>query len=425
LSFEVQMRWIFRVLVLLIVGTQLAMPGLAAAALGDQPAVSRKLEITPEQAERAKRLLKAHDPRRMPSGVVRTFSVSADDLDLGLNFLMSQHGGASKTVLSAGAAMFWLTMPVPGNPFGGYLNVEAVIHQTAGWPGFDRLRIGRVVVPGVAADWLLQRMLIRLEATADVGVPATDVLKSVRMEPGFVQVEYQWRDDLPEKLRSAFLSADDQARIQAYQSRLVAITGDPRLPQHVSIARLVRPLLEHAASRAAQGDPVAENRAALLVLAFYVNGRGLAALVPEARHWPRPAARKVTLAERGDLAQHFSVSAALAAAAGTPLSNAVGLYKEIDDSRGGSGFSFVDLAADRAGTVFGEHAVGSVRSARQLQERVIIGLVEADFMPPARDLPEGLAEAEFKRRFGGVDSPRYRELTQRIEQRLGALALYR
>lgn len=419
------MRWIFWILVLLVVGTPLAIVGLFAAALEDQPALVRKVEITPEQTERAKRLLKSHDPRAMPAGVVRTFSVSADDLDLGLNFLVSQRGGASKTALSAGAAMIWLTMPVPNNPFGTYVNVEAVIHQTAGWPEFDRLRIGRVVVPGFAANWLLQRTLIRLEETAHVDVPATDVLKSVRMEPGFVQVEYQWREDLPERLRSALLPAEDQARIRAYQERLVAITSDPTLPQQVSIARLVRPLLEHAASRSAQGDPVAENRAAILVLAFYVNGRGLAALVPEARHWPRPPARKVTLAERGDLAQHFSVSAALAAAAGTPLSNAVGLYKEVDDSRGGSGFSFVDLAADRAGTVFGEHAVGSARSALLLQERVTIGLVEADFMPPARDLPEGLAETEFKRRFGGVDSPRYREVAQRIEQRLGALALYR
>jgi hypothetical protein len=419
------MRWIFRILVLLIVGAPLAVVGLVFGALEDQPTVSRNVEITPEQTERAKQLLKAHDPRRMPAGVVRTFSVSAEDLDLGLNFLVSQRGGASKTALSSGGAMFWLTLPVPNNPFGNYVNVEAVVRQTAGWPEFDRLRIGRVAVPGFAANWLLQRTLVRLEESAEVGVQATDVLKSIRMEPALVQVEYQWRDDLPERLRSALVSADDIARIRAYQERLAAITADPALPKQISITRLVQPLLAEASNRAAQGDPVAENRAALLVLAFYVNGRGLAALVPEARNWQRPTARKVTLAERGDFAQHFSVSAALAAVAGTPLSNAVGLYKEIDDSRGGSGFSFADLAADRAGTHFGERAVASARSALQMQERVTIGLVEADFMPPARDLPEGLSEAEFKRRYGSVDSPRYREVAERIEQRLGALALYR
>jgi uncharacterized protein YfiM (DUF2279 family) len=57
---------------------------------------------------------------------------------------------------------------------------------------------------------------------------------------------------------------------------------------------------------------------------------------------------------RYDSAQHFVISAALAAWAGEPAANAIGVYKEIDDSRRGSGFSFADLAADRAGTRFGE-----------------------------------------------------------------------
>ena len=46
------------------------------------------------------------------------------------------------------------------------------------------------------------------------------------------------------------------------------------------------------------------------------------------------------------------------------LSDVIGLYKEIEDSRGGSGFSFNDIAADRAGTRFGEKAVASEDSAR-------------------------------------------------------------
>jgi hypothetical protein len=356
---------------------------------------------------------------------VRTFSLSAEDLDLGLNFLLSQWSGAAKTALSAGGAVVWVTLPMPDNPFGGYLNIEAVLRQTAGWPEFDRLEVGNIAVPGPLADWLLYRMLRRLEEASDVGVRAADVLKTVRMEPAVLSVEYEWREDLPERLRSALVSGDDAARMRVYQERLAALTADDALPKQVSIARLIPPLLEQAARPSAGGDPVAENRAALLVLAFYVNGRGLAALVPEARHWPRPQARKVTLAERTDLARHFSVSAALAVVAGTPLADAVGLYKELGDSRGGSGFSFPDLAADRAGTLFGERAVVTARSARQIQERVAIGLVEADFMPPADDLPEGLAQAEFERRFGGVDGPGYREVMRRIEQRLGALALYR
>lgn len=418
------MRWLFRILLLWLIGMPLAAVGLVAVALDDEPVLSRKVEIAAEQTERAKRLLKAHDPRRMPPGVQRSFSLPAEDLDLGLNVLLSQYGGAAKATLSAGSATLWLSVPVPSNPFGRYANVEAVLRQTSGLPAFDSLRIGRLVVPQAVADWLLRRALAYLDGT-ESSQPATDVLRGIRIEQDVVQVEYQWREDLPQRLRGLLVSGEDTARFEAYQERLAAVTRDPLLPKQVSLAQLLRPLMAHAAVRSADGDPRAENRAALLTLAFYVNGRGLSALVPEARAWPRPAARKVTLSGRADFAQHFSVSAALAAAAGTPLSNAVGLYKEIDDSRGGSGFSFADLAADRAGTVLGERAVASSRSARALQERVTIGLVEADFMPAARDLPEGLSAAEFERRYGAIDSPRYREVTQRIEQRVAALALYR
>jgi hypothetical protein len=36
-----------------------------------------------------------------------------------------------------------------------------------------------------------------------------------------------------------------------------------------------------------------------------------------------------------------------------------------------------------------------------------------------------MAEAEFKRRFGGVGSPRYNEMMSEIERRVAACSLYR
>ena len=73
--------------------------------------------------------------------------------------------------------------------------------------------------------------------------------------------------------------------------------------------------------------------------------------------------QNVTLDGREDFAKHFIVSAAIAAFADTALADAIGLYKEIDDARYGSGFSFNDIAADRAGTKFGEKAVLNEDSA--------------------------------------------------------------
>lgn len=163
----------------------------------------------------------------------------------------------------------------------------------------------------------------------------------------------------------------------------------------------------------------------VVVLAFYVNGKGLAALVPSARSWPVPARRVVTLAGRTDFPQHFTISAALTATAGSPLSDAVGLYKEVDDARRGSGFSFNDIAADRAGTRFGALAVAGPDTRARLDPVLARGLREADLIPDVRDLPEFMAEPEFLRRFGGVGAPPYRRMMADIEQRIAALPLYR
>ena len=102
----------------------------------------------------------------------------------------------------------------------------------------------------------------------------------------------------------------------------------------------------------------------------------------------------------------------------------MGIYKEVADSRGGSGFSFNDLAADRAGSRLGELAEGS-QSARVLQARLRVPLTERVLMPETRDLPEFMPEPEFKRRFGGVGGPEYVRMLADIERRIAGLPLYR
>jgi len=138
----------------------------------------------------------------------------------------------------------------------------------------------------------------------------------------------------------------------------------------------------------------------------------------------RPVMREVRLNQREDFAQHFILSAALAANTGGPLSNAIGLYKEITDSRGGSGFSFNDIAADRAGSRFGEVATNRA-TAQKLQIKVGAGIDEGDIIPTIADLPEFMSEGEFKRRFGGIDGPEYKKMMADIEGRIAALPLYR
>ncbi len=410
---------------LLLLGVPLALGAAAYLCFQDQPLVRRATEFKPEDVERAVRLIEKHDPRRMKSGTLRTLSMRGEDLDLAVNYLANRYANASsRIVLQPGMLTLAASLAIPASPFGRYLNVQATLRETAGLPAFDRLRIGRLPVPGWLGDWALARALRTLDATEEYKV-AADTIRSVSIADGSVRVVYEWRDDLPARLGRIALPPEDSERLRVYQERLVKFTRDTATPRSLSLADLLAPLLRLAAERGAGGDAQAENRAVIAVLAFYVNGKGLAAIVPGAKDWPRPAPRTVTLKGRTDSPQHFTVSAALAANAGGPLSDAIGLYREVDDSHRGSGFSFGDIAADRAGTMFGELATRSPESARRLQQRVAAGVRESDLMPEIADLPEYMPAAEFKRRFGGVDAPAYKRMMQDIEARIAACALYR
>jgi hypothetical protein len=190
----------------------------------------------------------------------------------------------------------------------------------------------------------------------------------------------------------------------------------------VSLARALTPLFEEA--RAQGGDAAAENRALLLALGLQAAGRRAAAAA-RAGGIPAPkATTRLTLAGRWDLGRHFLVSAAATVAADAGLADAAGLLKEIDDSRDGSGFSFADLAADRAGVRLAEAAM-SEGGARRLQERLSAPLGEDDFMPPIDGLEEGLGEDAFRRRYGSIEDPRYQSVLASIDERIDARPVLR
>ena len=418
-----------RVLLILLLALPLALllTGvlLVFLAIEQAPLVNKGAALTPAHIERALRLLRQNDPRSMRPGVLRTISVSQEDLDLAANYAAQHFGrGNASVVLQEGAASVRISLALPANPFGRYLNIDADLRETAALPRFAQLQVGRLPVPAFLANWLLHRGIARLHARDDYAA-AADVVKSVSARGGLLRVVYDWNDALPAQIKAALVPPQEQERLKVYQQRLVQVTQAFEPRRKLRLDELLQPLFALAAQRGASAQAALEHRAAIIVLTFYVNGKGLVAIVPAARDWPTPAPHQVLIGGRSDFPQHFTISAALAATAGSPLADAVGLYKEVDDSRGGSGFSFNDIAADRAGTRFGQLATGGPADLRRLQPFVGNGLREADFMPEWRDLPEFMAEPEFLRRYGGIGAPAYRKMMDSIERRVAALPLYR
>lgn len=76
-------------------------------------------------------------------------------------------------------------------------------------------------------------------------------------------------------------------------------------------------------------------------------------------------------------AMHFISSAAIAAYTDTVLSDAIGLYKELEDARSGSGFSFNDIAANRAGTSFAAKIMKNQSSAQKYAQPSLPALMIA------------------------------------------------
>lgn len=416
-----------RTLVRLMAGAALlagaAMLFAAGALLQTEPIVPSAPSVDQQDVARALSLLRTHDPRRAQPGAIRAVFVSERDIEVLLS-----HGAhrwfdvASRVQLQRGRASVQLSSRAPPNPFGAWLNVELRLEETGGLPVVDSWKVGRLPLP----SWLARRVGVALIERAGLRTEfdlAVEVVRRVHFAPQQMRVTYAWQGDSAGRLINGLLTAEELQRLRPYSDRLVELSSQARPSFEMPLAPLLGPMFRLARDRTlAGGDAAAENRAALLVLTLHANGRTVGALAPAARAWPQPQPMRLLLAGRTDFPLHFLISATLAAEGTSPLSRAIGLYKEVADSRGGSGFSFNDMAANRAGTRFGELIV---RAPQAFQERLAQGVQDAELLPHTRDLPEFLTQAEFQRRFGGVGGPGYNELLADIDRRIGALTLLR
>lgn len=389
------------------------------AILDRAPLVQRDAAISPAVVEQAKALFRGNDPRALRQGEQRTVIVPLSLLDEGINHLVSRGlRGRGAFVLTKGTGEAQISLPVPGTGSQLYLNLRAALANSNDGPRIAHAFVGALPLPpslieaaiefvacqsGYCQEWRLGRGALRRVSIVPAGKA--------------IAVTYVWEAEILERARSIALPSDDVSRLREAQEMLATLLDTPPTGAQTPLLTVLQPLL------AAKGEDRRERRrAGLLVLAAYLAGKDIANLAPQARAWRRPRAVELRLRGRYDTAQHFVISAALAAWADQPVAEAIGMSKELDDARRGSGFSFADLAADRAGTRFGELVA---RNAERLDTALGGPLAESDLMPEQSGLPEYLREPEFRQRFGGPDKPEFQRLSEEIGRRLDALPLYR
>lgn len=400
------------------------------------PRVVQMEKLTVDDITRAKQLAQENDPRKLPTGVDKRIFITKRDVNLFLNYAVSRMPHAQN--LNARIDLFLqsvhvhCTIKIPNNLFGNYLNLSAEIGGTAKDISINKLRIGAIAIPG----WLLRpfeqfahHKLLQYEEYR-LFLKAWQVIKNIEVNENQVIVTYRLQQDTLDQLQAhgqkLLLSMKERERLLVYNRKLVRVARSQR-SRNVSLTNFLQPLFQLALERTSSGcEPVAEIRALILTLTMYSIQKSLNSILSSenGKGFQQPRQVNLTLRGRSDLAKHFLVSATIAVAAGTGLADLVGLFKEMEDSRGGSGFSFADLAADRAGVKLGEMAISSSQQAKLIRQMSEV-TAENEYMPRINQLPEGILELEFKKKYKDLDSAAYRLVRNEVEHRIAACRFYR
>ncbi|MCB1722732.1 MAG: hypothetical protein H6959_08040 [Chromatiaceae bacterium] len=415
------MRALIKLLLLLLLLALLLLAGLTYLATSTAPLVTQQVTLSHEDIAHARSILRRYDPRRHQAGTTQTVQIAPEDINLAANYLLQKViDGKIRMTLAEHLLRINATLRFDRLPLRPFINIDGAIASEGGQPRITRLQIGRLHVPDVVANaatrWLVDELARRTGRRADTGF-----IEDLQLTPEGLQLRYRWDWTLIEHARETLLGSVERDALRFYHDALVRVEAEG-LDRRGSIVTLLQAMFRIAEQRSQTGDPVAENTALLTVLGTWAGRQDLRKLVPG--RIPRPHVFVMMLQRRVDFAQHFLASAALAARGDTTLSDAVGLFKEISDTDGGSGFSFTDIAADRAGTRFGALVTGSDDAARRAQQRIAAGIAEQQIMPAVHDLPEHMHGDEFRRRFSRVGSPEYQAMMREIEHRIDACDFY-
>jgi uncharacterized protein YfiM (DUF2279 family) len=422
------MRWVF----LLILLPFLLLAGLFFVVTDAKPGLERSVHVSMADLDRGKAIVDSLGLQHMREGEIRQLALSESDLDKGVNYLAHRLGKGSGSVqiaLSQVTVRVSLLLPLPialpAHGAGRFLNIKLVLAQADDMLKAAQLRVGSLPLPAKLAGKLVVWGVLRSPFGADLAA-ARSMLNSARISQQTLALRFTWRgSEMQKRMANGAAYGVDEAVLAVYRehlSRGVGLAGDKRAAGKLDFALLLGSAFTLAQQRSGQNDPVIENRAAITSLAEMALGGRLLSR----RGVVNPNRRTgLLLAGREDTSQHFALSAFIAATGGEGLSEMAGLYKELSDAHaGGSGFSFNDLAADRAGSRFGQACTSSRAAALKVQAR-LAGVRDANvFLPAIDDLPESMQQAEFERRFGGVGQPAYQKMLRQIEARIAKTPLY-
>lgn len=394
--------------------------------IGDKPEVQLGWSLSHDDIIRAKKIL--HEGSKTRPDEIGTIELTREDLNLAANYLLNRYSKSAAVIeLKNNKVRFHVTMTLPENRIGRYINISFRLgnENTGELPGITKFKAGKLLLPAKLAAFVIDT-IIRHTFLNDYFILATRPIKAVHIDDKKLSITYYSSTETLIQARNFLTSGNNNnPAMSIYQQKLTDIVAKHDPEWRLSLAELLQPLFALAYQRSTLETAIEENRIAIFTVNDYVNKKETNRFLSSpllkfssGKHYP------AFLYKRIDLAQHFIGSAAITASVNGQIAKAVGEEKELSDAQSGSGFSFVDLAADKAGTRFGEMATSSPENARKIQKAMSMIKDYNDFMPDPRDLPENMNETDFKKRYESVNSLAFQEISKLIDARISATPIY-
>jgi len=425
------MRAISAILYLVVILALAAPAVLGLMAVENNALVAANRAIDSRDYDRAEKLIRRAQFALADGQTSTTISASQLDLDSLAAFLARSIDGVNGTVIVGPASVRLLaTYELPRNPVGRYVNLIVTVRRSDDRLDVAAIDIGRVHL----GSWLARPLVTLLASTTLGGRLGGDVMSSVKgLEVQGQQATLTIRPDatletrFKERVTDVAILAQPPA-VADYYRQILKIASKYNQADPVPFVNFLQPLLLRAEERSVNGDPVAEMHAMVFALAIYFGGERLDrlrdALLPEDLAQILNTTDYVVVRGRHDHVQHFIVSAAFTLSGGIGFTTTIGEAKEFDDLlRGGSDFSFQDIAADRAGIAFGRLA-NTPTGARFLESLGHRAPSEDLFFPVVHDLPDGMSPRRFDEIYHDTDSAAFGGMLNDIDKRIRACGAY-
>ncbi|WP_432745704.1 hypothetical protein ABXJ76_07620 [Methylobacter sp. G7] len=419
------MKVLIRILIYCISALLLVCVMLVLFGVGNKPELKVGWSPTHDDLVRAKKIL--YEGFKTKPDEIGIIELSEADLNLAGNYLLNRYSkSAADLDLKNGQLRFVVTITLPANSLGQYLNISFRLGNVKGndLPVITKFKVGKLLLPAKLAAFVIDT-IIQYSSLNDYFILATRPLKTVTIDAEKLSITYYPNKNTLIQARNFLTHTGDNSTLNIYQQKLADIVAKHDPEWRLSLAELLRPLFELAYQRSTMETAMDENRVVISTINDYVNKQEAKKFLSSIEAKPVTGKQYTAfLYKRIDLAQHFIGSAALTALVSKQAAQIAGEEKELSDARIGSGFSFIDLAADKAGIRFGEMAISSPENARKMQKAMSKITGYSDFMPDPKDLPEHMDEVEFKQRFESVNSPVYLEISKQIDDRISAMPIY-